>query len=81
VNKTLIILFSINIFTSQPAFEKFYYGDVDYDSYNNIKNILSISDAIDNELSYNFMYDYNNDDAVDVNGTYSITAIIFGLGL
>ena len=79
--KTLVILFSINIVTSQPAFEDFYYEDVDYDGYINTDDFLSISDAIDDELSYNFMYDYNNDNAIDVNDIYSIIAIIFGLGL
>ena len=51
MNKTLVILFSINIVTSQPAFEEFYYGNVDHDGYININDILSISDAIDDELS------------------------------
>ena len=81
MNKTLIILFSISIVISQPAFEKFYYRCVDYDGYIYINDILSISDAIDDELSYNFMYDYNNDNAINVNDTYSIIATIFGLGL
>ena len=79
--KTLVILFSINIVNSQPAFEEFYYRGVDYDGYIYINDILSISDAIDDELSYNFMYDYNNDNSINVNDIYSIIAIIFGLGL
>ena len=79
--KTLVILFSINIVNSQPAFEEFYYRGVDYDGYIYINDILSISDAIDDELSYNFMYDYNNDNAINVNDIYSIIATIFGLGL
>ena len=79
--KTLVILFSINIVTSQSAFEEFYYRGVDYDGYIYINDILSISDAIDDELSYNFMYDYNNDNAINVNDIYSIIATIFGLGL
>ena len=29
MNKTLVILFSINVVTSQPVLEEFYYGDVD----------------------------------------------------
>ena len=49
--KTLVILFSKNIVTSQPAFEEFYYKGVDYDGYIYISDILSISDAIDDELS------------------------------
>ena len=79
--KTLVILFSINIVNSQPAFEEFYYRGVDYDGYIYINDILSISDAIDDELSYIFMYDYNNDNAINVNDIYSIIATIFGLGL
>ena len=79
--KTLVILFSINIVNSQPAFEEVYDRGVDYDGYIYINDILSISDAIDDELSYNFMYDYNNDNAINVNDIYSIIATIFGLGL
>ena len=79
--KVLVILFSISIVTSQPAFEGFYYKGVDYDGYIYISDILSISDAIDDELSYNFMYDYNNDNAINVNDIHSIIATIFGLGL
>ena len=78
--KTLVILFSKNIVNSQPAFEELYYIGVDYDGYIYINDILSISDAIDDELSYNFMYDYNNDNAINVNDIYSIIATIFGLG-
>ena len=81
MTKALVILFSINIVTSQPAFEEFYYKGVDYDGYIYISDILSISDAIDDELSYNFMYDYNNDNAINVNDIHSIIATIFGLGL
>ena len=81
MNKTLVILFSINIVTSKPAFEEFYYRDVDYNGYIYINDILSISDSIDNELSCSFMYDYNNDNVIDVNDIYSIIATIFGLGL
>ena len=33
VNKTLVILFLINIVTSQPVLEEFYYGDVDRQYY------------------------------------------------
>ena len=75
--KTLVILFSINIVNSQPAFEEFYYRCVDYDGYIYINDILSIYDANDDELSYNFMYDYNNDNAINVNDIYSIVATIF----
>ena len=81
MNKTLVILFSINIVNSQPAFEEFYYRGVDYDGYIYINDILSISDAIDDELSYNFMYYYNNDNSINVNDIHSIIATIFGLGL
>ena len=58
-----------------------HYRGVDYDGYIYINDILSISDAIDDELSYNFMYDYNNDNAINVNDIHSIIATIFGLGL
>ena len=81
MNKTLVILFSINIVTSQPVLEEFYYGDVDYDGYIYINDILSISDAIDDELSYNFLFDYNDDNAINENDIFSIIATIFGLGL
>ena len=57
MNKTPGILFSINVATIQPAFEEFHYRGVDYDGYIYINDILSISDAIDDELSYNFIYD------------------------
>ena len=40
-----------------------------------------ISKAIDDELNYNFLFDYNNDNAINVNDIYSIIATIFGLGL
>ena len=33
MNKTLVILFSINIVASQPVLEEFYYGDVDRQYY------------------------------------------------
>ncbi|GIR57047.1 MAG: hypothetical protein CM15mP64_4590 [Candidatus Neomarinimicrobiota bacterium] len=33
MNKTLVILFLINIVTSQPVLEEFYYGDVDRQYY------------------------------------------------
>ena len=56
-------------------------GDVDYDGHININDILFISNAIDDELSYNFLFDYNNDNAINVNDIYSIIATIFGLGL
>ena len=81
MNKTPGILFSINVVTSQPAFEEFHYRGVDYDGYININDILYISGAIDDELSYNFLFDYNNDDTIDENDIYSIIATIFGLGL
>ena len=79
--RALVILFSINIVTSQPAFEEFYFRGVDYDGYIYINDILSISDANDDELSYNFMYDYNNDKSINVNDIHSIIATTFGLGL
>jgi len=81
VNKTLVILFSINIVTSQPVLEEFYYGDVDFDGYNNINDILYISNSIDDELSYNFMFNYFNDNAINRKNIHSIIATIFGLGI
>ena len=79
--KTLVILFSKNIVNSQPAFEEFYYKGVDYDGYIYISDILSISDAIDDELSYNFMFAYYNDNAINKRGIHSIISTIFGLGI
>ena len=55
-------------------------GDVDYDGYIDINDILYISNAISNELSYNFLFDYNNDNAINENDIISIIATIFGLG-
>ena len=81
MNKTLVILFSINIVTSQPVLEEFYYGDVDFDGYNNINDILYISNSIDDELSYNFLIDYYNDNAINQKDILSIIATIFGLGI
>ena len=81
MNRTLVILFSINIVTSQPAFEKFYFKGVDYDGYIYINDILSISDANDDELSYNFMFDYCNDNSINKKDIHSIIATIFGLGI
>ena len=81
VNKTLVILFSINIITSPPVLEEFYYGDVDYDGYISINDILYIFNAIDDELSHNFLSDYNNDNSINVNDIYSNITSIFGLGL
>ena len=81
MKKTLVILFSINIVTSQPVLEEFNYGDVDFDGYNNINDILYISNSIDDELSYNFMFNYCNDNAINKKNIFSIIATIFGLGL
>ena len=81
VNKTLVILFSIYIITSPPVLEEFYYGDVDYDGYISIIDILYIFNAIDDELSHNFLSDYNNDNSINVNDIYSNITSIFGLGL
>ena len=81
VNKTLVILFSINIITSTSVLEEFYYGDVDYDGYVSINDILYIFNAIDDELSHNFLSDYNNDNSINVNDIYSNITSIFGLGL
>ena len=81
MNKTLVILSSINIVTSQPVLEEFYYGDVDFDGYNNINDILYISNSIDDELSYNFLIDYYNDNAINQKDILSIIATIFGLGI
>ena len=81
VNKTLVILFSINIITSPSVLEEFYYGDVDYDGYVSINDILYIFNAIDDELSHNFLSDYNNDNSINVNDICSNITSIFGLGL
>ena len=81
MNKTLVILFSINIVTSQPVLEEFYYEDVDFDGYNNINDILYISNSIDYELSYNFLFDYYNDNAINQKDILSIIATIFELGI
>ncbi len=81
MNKTLVILFLINIVTSQPVLEEFYYGDVDYDGHININDILYISNSIDNELGYNFLFDYNSDNTINEKDIYSIAATIFRLGL
>ena len=40
VVKALVFLFSINIITSQPVLQEFYYGDIDYDGRININDIL-----------------------------------------
>ena len=81
VNKTLVILFSINIITSPSVLEEFYYGDVDYDGYISINDIVYIYNAIDDELSHNFLPDYNNNNLINVNDIYSIITYIFGLKL
>ena len=81
MNKTLVILFSINIITSPPVLEKFYYRDVDYYGYISINDIVYIFNAIDDELSHNFLSDYNNDNSINVNDIYSNITSIFGLGL
>ena len=81
MNKTLVILFSINIVTSQPVLEEFNYGDVDFDGYNNINDILYISNSIDDELSYNFLLDYYNDNAINQKDILSIISTTFGLGI
>ena len=81
MNKTLVILFLINIVTSQPVLEEFNYGNVDFDGYNNINDILYISNSIDDELSYNFMFDYYNDNAINKKSIHSIISTIFGLGI
>ncbi|MEL1232786.1 MAG: hypothetical protein VW667_02640 [Candidatus Neomarinimicrobiota bacterium] len=61
--------------------EEFYYGDVVYDGYISIIDILYIFNAIDDELSHNFLSDYNNDNSINVNDIYSNITSIFGLGL
>ena len=81
MNKTLVILFSINIVTSQPVLEELYYENFDYDGYININDILYISNSIDDELSYNFMFAYYNDNAINKKGIHSIISTIFGLGI
>ena len=81
MNKTLVILFSINIITSPPVLEKFYYRDVDYNGYISINDIVYIYNAIDDELSHNFLPDYNNNNLDNVNDIYSIITYIFGLKL
>ena len=81
MNKTLVILFSINIDTSQPVLEKFYHENFDHDGYININDILYISNSIDDELSYNFMFNYCNDNAINRKNIHSIIATIFGLGI
>ena len=78
MNKTLVILFSINIVTSQPVLEEFYHENFDYDGYININDI---SNSIDDELSYNFMFDYYNDNSINKKDIHSIIATIFGLGI
>ncbi len=81
MNKTLVILSSINIVTSQPVLEEFYYENFDYDGsiYNN--DILYISNSIDDELSYNFLFDYYNDNSINKKDIHSTIATIFGLGI
>ena len=79
--KTLVILFSINIVTSQPVLEEFYYEDFDYDGYININDILYISNSIDDELSYNFMFDYYKYNVINKKDIHSINATTFGLGI
>tara|TARA_S200000501_G_scaffold377753_1_gene437311 strand:+ start:115 stop:1161 length:1047 start_codon:yes stop_codon:yes gene_type:complete len=54
-------------------------GDVDYDGRININDILYISDAINDEISFNLLFDYNDDNAINMNDIYSIIATIFGL--
>ncbi len=81
MNNTLVILFLINIVTSQPVLEEFYYGDVDYDGHINIIDILYITNSIDDELSYNFLFDYNNENTINEKDIYSVIETIFGLGL
>ena len=81
MNKTLVILSSINIVTSQPVLEEFYYENFDYDGSISNNDILYISNSIDDELSYNFMFDYYNDNAINRKDIHSIIATIFGLGI
>ena len=81
MNKTLVILFSINIVTSQPVLEEFYHENFDYDGYININDILYIYNSIDDELIYNFMFDYYNDNAINRKDIHSIIATIFGFGI
>lgn len=56
-------------------------GDIDYDGRINIYDILYISDAIDDEINFNFLFDYNNDNTINMNDILSIIATIFGLGI
>ena len=81
MNKTLVILSSINIVTSQPVLEEFYYENFDYDGSINNNDILYISNSIDDELSYNFLFDYYNDNSINKKDIHSIIATIFGLGI
>ena len=77
MNKNLVILFSINIIISPQVLEEFYYGDVDYDGYISINDIVYIFNAIDDELSHNFLYNYNNNNLINVNDIFSIFTSIF----
>ena len=54
-------------------------GDVDYDGRININDILYISDAINDEISFNLLFDYNDDNAINMNDIYSIIATILGI--
>ena len=56
-------------------------GDIDYDGRINIYDILYISDAIDDEINFNFLFDYNNDNTINMNDIFSIIATIFGLSI
>ena len=53
-------------------------GDVDHDGQLNVLDILFILDHIQMNMDYNFLYDLNNDDSVDVNDVYSVIALILG---
>jgi hypothetical protein len=55
-------------------------GDVDYDDQINISDLLLISDGIILEIDYDFLFDHNNDDQLDMNDIFSIIASIFGIG-
>ena len=78
MNRTLVILFSINIVTSQPVLEEFHHENFDYHGYININDI---SNSFDDELSYNFMFDYYNDNSINKKDILSIISTTFGLGI
>ena len=55
-------------------------GDVDYDGQISINDLLIITDGIILEIDYDFLFDHNNDDQLDMNDSFSIIASILGLG-